>query len=201
MGCECMVIRDGVKRILKIIDDASQNFGEHFLEEVCFSGSVYECVKDQKVWSDVGDVDIVIVGDNMAQNYWRFLKILLEKGIHPVWDVCNVPEEVRLLWCPCNRRFENPTSLTLDCSENLKFASSADRNSKQYNLDLDIDRRVIGKVPHSEKWMYCNYACVGCDDPRVSMLHDKFLSVRKIYDDKVVKYRDAVNPIQKVLTT
>jgi len=41
-------MRQGVKRILEIIDNASRSFEENFLDEVCFYGSISECVKGRK---------------------------------------------------------------------------------------------------------------------------------------------------------
>ena len=165
--------KPGVLRTLRILVEARNLFGNVFDDEIYFIGSISHVPTGDKTWMSVGDVDISINGEHMAQDFWKFLRALLERGVRPVWDVCEVPENVVSLWEPCHPRKEHPLSLTLDCDRNMRTFESPDY--KQFNLDIKLDPSIVSKVPMCSKWMYANSSQVECDDVSVSSLHKRFL--------------------------
>lgn len=88
------VPRPGVLGILKTLLKIENLFGPIFDEEIWFIGSISKVPSGERTWSSVDDVDISIVGKHLAEDFWKLLKALLERGIRPVWDVCEVPGDL-----------------------------------------------------------------------------------------------------------
>jgi hypothetical protein len=180
---ELVSLKEGVKRTLGILLEVSDEL-QYCHDELRFRFGIVQCYRRKKKWDDVGDVDIAIAGAKLADKFWVFLKALLERGFHSVWDVCDVPDELKGIWRPCCSRLEHPLSLTLDCKANQLFGTGNPiyRENKQYNLDLAIDARVIRKVPLSSKWMYGNPGVTNCNDPVIGRLHEDLLQRREFVD-------------------
>ncbi len=137
------VPRSGVLRILTILVETQALFGRTFDDEVYFLGSITKVQSGQRTWASIGDVDILIGGGQMAQNFWTFLRALLERGLRSVWDVCYVPPSILDAWKPCFSRKEHPLSLTLDCE--AKRMASQGPEFKQYNLDIKLDPSIVSR--------------------------------------------------------
>ena len=172
-GQDQSVPKPGVLRILRILIETRALFGRTFDDEVYFLGSVTKVQSGQRTWASIGDVDILIGGAQMAENFWTFLGALLERGLKSVWDICYVPPNILDFWKPCRSRKEHPLSLTLDCEANPMTSQGTE--FKQYNLDIKLDPSVVSKVPLSSGWMYGNTSNLACGDFGAPILHSNLL--------------------------
>lgn len=173
------VPRPRVLQVLRILVETRASFGTTFDDEVYFLESIAKVRSGERKWASIGDVDILIGGEHMAQSFWTFLRALLERKLRSVWDVCDVPEDVVGIWKPCNPRKEHPLSLTLDCEANQRTSQGPE--FKQYNLDVKLDPSIVSKVPMSSRWMYGNYLELACNDFRAAALHTAFLNSEMLY--------------------
>lgn len=175
---------EGVKKTLKILLKARAEFEKVFDEEIWFIGGVSKVAKGEKKWAEVGDVDIAINGKHMAQDFWKFVLVLLKGGFQSVRDVCEKPAYLDSLWKPCFPCKEHPLALTQDCSKQV--GSSLPHENKQFHLNILVSRKIIRRIPMSEKWMCQNWGGIVCsDDKGVRALHETFLD----QDGLILKYR------------
>ena len=187
--------RPGVKRILQILVETRDQLGPPFDDEIYFLGSITKVQSGLRTWSSVGDVDILVGGEHMAERFWELLGSLVRRGIRSVWDVCEVPQDILDVWKPCHARREHPLSLTLDCEANLRTFES--HEFKQFNLDIKLDPLIVPKVPMSSRWMYGNSSNLRCDDSRVAALHGRFLQSDMLYSSsRAVKFGNLLPSIK-----
>ncbi len=134
------------QRILNALCEVSDNFRKN-LDEIHFVGSTVKWLKGEQEFFQVGDIDILIDGKGMGGQFWRFTRELLSRGFCSVWDIQVVPKSIKEFWKHCSPFKLHPTALTLSCVENAK-------NHKWFNLDIQIDDRILAAIRESNSWMY-----------------------------------------------
>jgi hypothetical protein len=130
------------REILRITCETAANF-KPFLTELCFVGGVVNWLNGQKTFEEIGDIDLLIRGEDMARRFWDFVEKLLEQGMRPLYDVAETPRPIKN-WIPCKPDKLHPTILTVDCDNSDK---------KPFKLDIFIDPSVFSIVPNSSSWI------------------------------------------------
>jgi len=177
------IIADGRIRILGILCKVSDDF-EQYLYQIHFVGSLTTWLDGECRFDQVGDIDILINGREMARQFWVFLEGLLEQGLKSVYNVEEKADALKY-WNPCLSFHKwHPTALTLDCSKlNLKH--------NPFNLDINIDKWVLRDVPGSDKWMH---------DDETTFEHHSFSS-KKEHSRDPISFALAIPKVKDYLGT
>lgn len=143
--------------------------------DVVIVGSVGRCLSGRCSCSNVGDLDVFLMG-RAAEDLWSFIAELLScprderegYGFQPVYCVLKLPEQIRS-WEPCQEQFyAHPLALTINCERHR-------RHDKRVNLDIMISCDDVTRVPLSEHFLYLLNKEDVADSSKVSEQHEEFM--------------------------